>query len=88
MLSYSAARRGHTAVVAGGIHGGDPCLSVPIAILVWEPIAALGAAAGVKAVPTVNAHAVALKALVHLARGEIEAHRARQGGLHIFECRL
>ena len=87
MLSHSATRRGRVAVVAGGSQGGDPCLSVPIAILVWEPIAALGAAAGVKAVPAVEAHAVALKALVHLARGEIEAHWARQG-LHVLECGL
>ena len=87
MLSHGTARRGHAAVVAGGSQGGDPCLSVPIAILGWEPIAAFGAAAGVEPAPAVDTKAVALKALVDLARGEIEAHWARQG-LHGFECSL
>ena len=63
--------------------GPDPCLPVPIAILVWEPITALRAAVGVQAVPAAHAVAMALKALVHLARRQIEANRARQG-LHVY----
>ena len=70
-------------VAAGGSQGGDPCLPVPIAILVWEPITALRAAVGVEAVPTAHAVAMALKALVHLARRQIEANRARQG-VHVY----
>ena len=65
-------------MVAGGSQAGNPCLPVPIAILVREPIAALRAAVGIEAVPAAYAEAMALKALVHLARGQIEANRARQ----------
>ena len=48
-------------------------------------VAALGTAARVKAAPAVDAVAVALKALVHLARGQLEAHWAHQGRRQI-EC--
>ena len=83
MISRSAACRGHAAVVAGGSQGGDPCLSVPIAIFVWEPITARGAPVRVEAVPAAGAEAMAFKALVHLARGQIKANWAHQG-LHVY----
>ena len=79
VLRHSTARRDLVAVVADGRQGGDPCLLGPIAVPKRDKIAALRAASRVKAAPAVDAEAVALKTLVHLARGQLEAHWARQG---------
>ena len=73
------------AVVANGRQGGDPCLLGSTAVPKRDWVAVLGTAARVKAPPAVDAVAVALKALVHLARGQLEAHWAHQGRRQI-EC--
>ena len=88
VLRHSTARRDLVAVVADGRQGGDPCLLGSTAVPEREWVAALGTPAsaadtGVKAAPAVDAVAVTLKALVHLARGQLEAHWARQ-----IECHL
>ena len=77
------------AVVANGRQGGDPCLLGSTAVPMRDWVAALphGTTARVKAAPAVDAVAVALKALMPLARGQLEAHWARQGR-HQIECHL
>ena len=52
-----------------------------------EPIAALWAAVGIEAVPAAYAVAMALKALVHLALGQRQAHGALQGLGHSSRAR-
>ena len=87
VLRHSTARRGMVAVVADGRQGGDPCFLGSTAVPKRDWVAALGTAARVKAAPAVDAVAVALEALVHLARGQLEAHWAHQGR-HQIECHL
>ena len=85
VLRHSTERRCFAAVVADGRQRGDHCLSIPIPVPKRDRVFALGAAARAKAAPAVDAVAVALKALVPLARGgQSEAHWAFQG----IRCRL
>eukprot|EP00964_Phaeocystis_antarctica_P060885 scaffold36343_cov60-Phaeocystis_antarctica.AAC.4 len=75
-----AARRGLAAVLAAPLKGRDRPLNRPVPVGYGYRLAALGAAARLlEAVPAVGTVAVALVALVHLALGQREAHRALQG---------
>ena len=76
MRSHRAARRRLSAVLAAHLKGGDGSLSRPVPVGLGQRQAALGAAAGIEANPAVDAVAVALVALVHLALGHGEAHAA------------
>ena len=80
MCSHHAARHGLAAVLAAPLKSSDCPLNCPVPVGLGQRLAALRAAARVsKAIPAAHAAAVALVALVHLALGQRQAHRALQG---------
>ena len=84
MLRHRAARRGLAAVLAARLKGSDRPLCHPVPVGWRQWLAALRAAAGLmKAVPAVDAVAVALVALVHLALGQRQANAALHRALVI-----
>eukprot|EP00964_Phaeocystis_antarctica_P036209 scaffold20686_cov79-Phaeocystis_antarctica.AAC.2 len=76
MRRYRAARRGLAAVLAAHLKCSNRPLSRPVPVGLGHRLAALGAAAGVKAVPAVGAVAVTLVALMHDALGQRQADAA------------
>eukprot|EP00964_Phaeocystis_antarctica_P117699 scaffold81508_cov60-Phaeocystis_antarctica.AAC.2 len=85
MRCHPAARRGLAAVLAARLKRSDRPLSYPVPVGLGQRLAALRAATGLmKAVPAVDAVAVALVALVHLALGQRQANAALDRACHRF----